>query len=73
MQSIYDGLDNSKDPTQRDYCSRCVFGDLGRGKSTFIRQQAKFYIERTLAKKVPRKVLIFTALYPFLAFWLIWG
>ena len=58
MQSIYDGLDNSKDPKQRDYCSMCVFGDLGKGKSTFIRQQAKFYIERTRDKKVPRKVLI---------------
>ncbi len=58
MQSIYDGLDNSKDPKQRDYCSMCVFGDLGKGKSTFIRQQARFYIERTKDKKVPRKVLI---------------
>lgn len=58
MKSIYDGLDNSKDPTQRDYCSMCVFGDLGKGKSTFIRQQARFYIERTRNKAVPRKVLI---------------
>ena len=58
MQSIYDGLDNSKDPKQRDYCSMCVFGDLGKGKSTFIRQQARFYIERTKEKTVPRKVLI---------------
>lgn len=58
MQNIYDGLDNWKDPNQRDYCSMCVFGDLGRGKSTFIRQQARFYIDKTRDKKVPRKVLI---------------
>ena len=58
MESIYDGLDNYKDPSQRDYCSMCVFGDLGKGKSTFIRQQAKFYIDRTKGKKVFRRVLI---------------
>lgn len=58
MKGIFDGLDNARDPTQRDYCSFCVFGDLGRGKSTFLAAWAKKYAERTKDKKVPRKVLI---------------
>lgn len=58
QQGIYDGLDNRKDPNQRDYASMCVFGDLGRGKSTFLSQYAKLYIQKTEGKKVPRRVLI---------------
>ena len=56
MNSIYDGFDNAKDPTQRDYCSMVVFGDLGKGKSSWLSQFSRFYYERTKAK-VPRKVL----------------
>lgn len=58
MKSIYDGLDNFKDPSKRDYCSSVVFGDLGKGKSTFLSQMAKMYIGKTQGKEVPRKVLI---------------
>jgi|GEM_PF-2896145 len=56
--SIFAGLDNAKDPTQRDFCSICVFGDLGTGKSTFLSQFAKQYVEKNASKKVPRRVLI---------------
>jgi hypothetical protein len=58
MNGIFDGLDNRKDPTKRDYCSMCVFGDLGRGKSTFLRQLAKMYVDKNKDKKVTRRVLI---------------
>ena len=58
MSAIFDGLDNSKDGSQRDYCSMCVFGDLGKGKSTFLIQLSKLYQERTKGKKVPRRILI---------------
>lgn len=56
--AIFQGLNNEKDPSQRDYCSFCVFGDLGRGKSTFLAQWAKQYAGLNASKKVPRKVLI---------------
>lgn len=58
MVNIFEGLDNSKDASQRDYCSMCVFGDLGRGKSTFLIQLAKMYQEQTKGKKIPRRILI---------------
>ena len=57
MNSIYEGFDNNKDPNQRDYCSIVVFGDLGKGKSSWLSQFAKFYYNRTLGKS-PRRVLI---------------
>lgn len=56
--SIFDGLDNSKDPTKRDYCSFCIFGDLGKGKSTFLSQLANTYLRINSNQKVQRKVLI---------------
>ena len=58
MKDIFDGLDNWKDPNRRDYASMCVFGDLGKGKSTFLRQIANMYVDKTQTMKVPRKVLI---------------
>lgn len=57
MNNIYDGFDNEKDPSQRDYCSMVVFGDLGKGKSSWLSQFARFYFERTKSKS-PRRVLI---------------
>lgn len=50
---VFEQIDNTKDPKYRDYCSMVVFGDLGRGKSTWLRQFATMYYEMT-----DRKVLV---------------
>jgi hypothetical protein len=56
--NIFKGFDNSKDPGTRDFCSFVVFGDLGKGKSSWLRQFALMYQAEMKSKKLPRKILI---------------
>lgn len=58
MKNIFEGINNYKDPRKRDYASTCVFGNLGRGKSSFLSQLAVWYNNEMQKKDVPRKVLI---------------
>jgi hypothetical protein len=54
---FFQGFDNDKDPTKRDYSRIVVFGEQGQGKSTFISQFVAKYMAKT-TKKVKRRVLI---------------
>jgi hypothetical protein len=58
MADIFKGFDNRKDASQRDFCSFVVFGDLGKGKSSFLRQFALQYHESMRKKGLKRRILI---------------
>lgn len=58
MKGIFDGFNNFKDPSKRDYASMCVFGNLGQGKSSFLSQLAVWYNDAMQRKETARRVLI---------------